>query len=241
MNKTILITSIVVVTIISILGIIFFVLNNQANQSSNDLLKSAGIGFDQTPPEYGDAFAAKILNKLITPNEVSTLGTQEAALSQPPQSTLFDYGSKGKLLSLQDFFNLGTSTISVVVSVDTVQDTELRYKIDIGSDYSDWELVKKTSSYPNIPFARAYVLVQRRGVNGRMAGLSYYEGSIVDIDYQGFVDDSNIAALVRITSNVAQRQIDVYNTNLKSISEGTLFATNPVLSRPDLPDPDITK
>jgi len=49
-----------------------------------------------------------------------------------PQSILFDYGGKGKLLSLQN--NYGQAMVDV--AVDTLEGTKLRHKIEVGTDFA---------------------------------------------------------------------------------------------------------
>jgi len=128
----------------------------------------------------------------------------------------------------------------VVVTIERKDEIELRYQITVGTDLSGWELIKTESSNSDSPFQRIYVLVQARGEGKQMRGLSFYEGSFVEIDYGGLVDNNTINNLVNVTWDVAHRQVEVYNDYLKSISEGPLFKNDPVLTRPDLPNPDTT-
>ncbi|MFH0946220.1 MAG: hypothetical protein V2A76_13550 [Planctomycetota bacterium] len=47
-----------------------------------------------------------------------------------------------------------------------------------------------------------------------------------------------IAEVEAITWRIAERLADIYPGTIGPISGGPLFEDNPVLTRPDLPDPD---
>ena len=214
--------------------------NDYANERYiYDTLKRAGVTMEAPPTEYATEFARTVIEGLTTSKEISLLTTEDAVPGEY-QSIFFNYGDRGTLLSLQKYYDqrLGHS-ISVNVDIERKDNIRLRHKINIGTDYSNWELIKKETSYPNEPFVRKYVLVQRRGEDGRMVGLSYYEGSVAKIEYEGLVDDNAITNLVDVTWKIAERHEQVYDTYLRKISEGPLFANNPTITRPDLPDPDL--
>lgn len=227
----------VLVLILVIVWIILSVSNNEKNEKAfiDNLLESSGVAIKEPPKEYSDKFAEEVIGKFITDEEKSSLVT-DGAVPGKPQAILFDYGASGKLLSLQSYLDMrGLS--SVVVTLESKESIKLRHQINIGTDLATWELIKKETNRSDNPFKRIYVFAQGRGEGKRMKGLSYYEGSIVEIEYDGLINDETINNLVNITWNLAKKHPEIYDSYLKEISEG-LFKDDPVLTRPDLPDPD---
>ena len=233
------IVGLLIFTLVAVIAIIY-VYSAQDDDSSKfaaNLLKGAGVELRTPPSEYDEVFAKKIIDQLVLPDEFTLLAPN--GRSGAYKSILFDYGENGKSLSLQKHFDLNSGK-SLVMTIEGPDDVKLRHKIEVGTDYRNWEMIEKETSYPNSPFSRTYVLVSGRSKSDRIVGLSYYEGSIIKIDENGPIDQKMIDDVIMVIKNVAKRHPAVYNASLKSISEGPLFANNPTIERADLPDPDLT-
>ena len=190
------------------------------------------------PQEYEGAFAERVIGSLITTDEVTTL-LGKGFKSSPTSSVLNGFRENGKMLILYKNFNLADSRVEINITIEDLENTKLRYQIEVGTDYAGSEIVKKESTYPNPPFSRTFSMVSSRGQDGWLKGLSYYEGSIVHVNYVGPVDEEKIELFTELTWVMAKRHVDVYNESLKEISESPLLAGKTHLFRPDLPDPDI--
>lgn len=201
------------------------------------ILKDAGVEMQQPPGEYSNEFAEEIIDRILPRSNISKL-VKATARTGEALSVLNDYGDRGKSLSLQKALDLNTfSTFDVLIERE--QDIKLRHKIVIGTDRAHWEVIRKETTYPNKRlFKRIYLLVQSRGPYARMSGIVFYKGASATIDLFGPVNDSTIKTLGNVTWEMAKELELVYESKLKSISEGPLFKNNPTLTRPDLPDPD---
>ncbi|GEM_PF-6811531 len=216
----------------------------QINQSANlfikNLIEGVGGSIGKQSKEYPDELAVKIISELLLPEEakiISPLGSRPGET----RTLLYDFGANGKILSLQKYFDLNSSTY-IDITIDKPDGIKLRHKTIVGPDLSNLELIKKESNYPEIsPFKRAYLFVWKRGENGRMKSYSLFEGSMVEIHYNGLVDENSIRNLEKITWNIFDRLQSIYENDLKPISDGPLFANNPIITRPDMPDPDLIK
>lgn len=233
-KKIILISSLVIIIVIATIVYI----NAPRKSPVEQLLQDAGAFMQPPPEEYGYTFGKKIIDTLLPKEDVLKLVPSSADYGELG-AILWDYRDRGKILSYSESLDLGSGSM-FNIRIDRPDGIKLRYKIVIGTDMRNWELIKKETSWPeDDPFKRAYVLVQRRGEKGRMAGLVFFEGMVVQIDIKGNVNDDSIKNLEEVTWLVKDRVPSVYVEYLQGISEGPLFKDNPTLSRPDLPDPDL--
>ena len=216
----------------------------QMNQSANlfieNLIEGAGGSIGKQSKEYPDELAIKIISELLLPEEVKII----SPLGSRPGETrtlLYDFGANGKILSLQKYLDLNSSTYIDII-IDKLDGIKLRHKTIVGPDLSNLELIKKESNYPEAsPFKRAYLFVWKRGENGRMKSYCLFEGSMIEIHYNGLVDENSIRNLERVTWNIFNRLQNIYETDLKPISDGHLFTNNPTITRLDILDPDLIK
>ncbi len=155
-------------------------------------------------------------------------------------AVIFDYHDKGRSLSYQRPINSEQYVIFDLL-IDNPERNRLRHKVDIGTDKSNWELIKKETNYPlDKPFKRIYLLVQKRGEDGIMEGLIYYEGAIITLRIKGLVNEDTILGLQETTWEVADRLENIHDRLISPlIKEVSIFQNNPTLTRPDLPDPDL--
>ncbi len=155
---------------------------------------------------------------------------------------IFDYGDKGRSLSYQRPINSDSEQYVIFdLLVDNPDRNKLRHKVDIGTDKKNWELIKKETNYPlNKPFKRTYLLVQKRGEDGVMEGLIYYEGAIITLRIKGLVNEDTILGLQETTWDVAGRLENIHDKLISPlIGKVSIFQNNTILARPDLPDPDL--
>lgn len=238
MNKINKIAIIVVALIIFlILGVVLLNIRfiNQENSFMEEVLKGTGTTINKPPKEYSDEFAAKIIGLLLYPEDIKLISLSNTR-SNKPISLLYDFGENGgKLLSLQKNIDLNNSE-NVSVDIDTLHAIKLRHKIRIGTDLEKWELIKKESNNSQTPFKRTYLFITERGENERIVGLCFFEGVMVELEFQGFVDDDLIKKFETVTWNISSRIDSVHKAYLRSISEGPLFANDPIINRSDLPD-----
>lgn len=205
----------------------------KADTFVRDLLKEAGVQM-QKSEEISDKDAAIILDDLLPIDEWNTIYPRGG----PPQGAkaiLFDYGDRGKLLSLQRL-------PGIIGIIDDASGMRLRHKIVVGTDLAKWTCIRKESTWPqDNPFKRIYIFKRARGEEGDLRGLIFFEGAMVEISYSGLVTDKISNDIAEITWRVATRLEGVYQKTIKPVSEGALFKNNPVLTRPDLPDPDLNE
>ena len=229
----------IIVILLILIGImLLFAYYNASKKSPVErLLNDAGVFMQPPPKGYGKEFGEKIMNLLVTKEEIKKI-TTPTAKPQPTSATLWDWGKEGKILSYDKNLDLTTGS-TINIGIERPEDMKLRHKIVIGTDRSSWELIRKEKNLSeNKTFKRTYLLIQRRGENGRISGLIFYEGMKVEIEIEGQVSDDVIKNLEDVTWLVSGRIENIYNRYIKEISEGSLFKNNPTMTRPDLPDPD---
>ena len=204
------------------------------------ILAEAGVQM-QKPPKGGisDDQAQSIMDSLISVRELRVVLAPDLIVL-PIHTILFDYGERGKTLSIQRQLRFGT-ICHFKVTIDRPDGIRLRHKIEIGTDMAKWEQIRKETNWPeDKPFKRTYLLVQRDAAfGGRIEGKAYFEGAKAELTYSGSLSDEVIAGFEKLAWLAAQRLESVYEESIKPISEGPLFENNPVLTRPDLPDPDV--
>lgn len=185
-----------------------------------------------SPSETDDEYAEKIINILLPDEDIYKI------LPSAKIKKADALGGKGSFLQYYQSFGIEAG---VNVLIDRPDAIWLRHKITIGTDMANWELIKKETNWPEKkPFKRTYLLVQKRGEYGRMVGLAFYEGAMVEISIiNSPVNHETIKNLEEVTWNVSKRLKDIYDLELKQIAEGPLFKDDPVITRPDLPDPDL--
>ena len=191
-------------------------------------------------PEYNDEFAATIIKELLPNSEITKIVAPSARMGKE-ESILFDYGQRGKLLSFQKALDLDAqATFDILIDDD--QGIKLRHKIIIGTDLANWKILRKETSWPkDNPFKRTYLLVRNNNENQAIRGIAFYKGAMANISITGMLNDSIIKTLEEVTWKMAGRLESIYDKKIKEISEGPLFVDNPIITRPDLPDPDINQ
>ncbi len=244
-NSTIWFISIVVLLIIASYSI--FVVQTTDERFVEQTLDGMGLEFGEVPEEIGDEFGENLVSQLITKEEILRIVNTSEGI-RPTRAFVFDYTGKGwgKILDYQKQLTMNSEKdyiTSFIITLDKPGNIKLKHKIEIGTDKRNWEVIKKETNYPvEYPFKRTYLLVQRRGdgVGGRMVGVAYYEGAKVEFAVtRGLVNNETIEDLQEITWIFSERLEKIYNESIKEIAEGPFLEENPILTRPDLPDPDI--
>lgn len=180
--------------------------------------------------------ATAILKRLVVGEEWKEFGSP-AWLEKSVNNTLLDYGEMGRLLSIGSF----RSEVQLVVESPGAM--RLRHKINVGTDLREWEIVRRETSYPeDRPFRRTYLLASPPGFSQpRLKGLLFFEGAMLELDSDVTPDDPRRDAFESFIWRTAVRLAEVYDDTIRLLAEGVLFAGSVWTTRPDLPDPDLTR
>ena len=234
-NKIAIVVVIIIAFIVFTIVILNLISTDQEANFINELLGEAGTAINKPPKEYGDDFAAKIVGLLLYQEDIQLISPPNARPMEPV-SLLFDHGKDGgKILDLQHYLDLNGSEY-ITIGIERSIDIKLRHKVQGGDYLNHWELIRKESNNNQTPFKRTYLFTTGRGDNKRIHGICFYEGTMIEIEFEGFVDDELIKKFETVTWNISKRIDSVYENHLRSISEGPLFANDPIITRPDLPE-----
>lgn len=192
-----------VIALILILIIYNDFIFNQENSIIQEILKEAGTTINKPPKEYSDEFAAKIINSLISPEEIQLISLPGARANKPV-SLLFDHGENGgKLLSLHKNIDLNNSE-NIVLSIDRPDSFILRHKVQVGEYLEHMNLVRKESNNSQSPFKRTYLFTGYSGINKKennqiIRGIIFYEGSMIELDFYGSTTDDLVKNFETVT------------------------------------------
>ena len=242
MNKRNLTLWLIAVSTVIVLFIVFHSLSDSEEPFVKNMLENVGVSMETPPKEISEKYAKKIIEMLISEEDLNKISL-ESKKESDVNAILFDYGDRGKSLSYQKYFGMNSSFNLLIDRPDGIK---LRHKIEIGTDMKNWSLVRKETNYPeDKPFKRTYLLIQSKNYNNgepkmvRIVGKAYFEGAIATFRLKGLSSESNIKNIEEVTWNISKRLESIYDQYIKNISEGELFKDDPILTRPDLPDPDV--
>ena len=121
--------------------------------SDEFLQKACLVG---TRPEgISDAYAEEVIDLLVPRSEWIDL-RDSSAREGCARAVLFDYGGRGKLVSLQRVIDIRRGNY-IDVRIEQPEGIRLRHQIEIGTDLASWLMLRKEPNWPAAaPFKRTY-------------------------------------------------------------------------------------
>ena len=189
------------------------------------------VTFDAPVP---DGYADAITDTLVPPADWKKLGLPYSD-AEHAKAYLIDYGDKGKLITIDRWLNLRPN-VRFSLSIERPSAIPLRHKIMIGTDKADWQMLKRSPlSKDESLFHRAYLL--RRNEGGALLGIVFHGGAWSTIEWPAPSTPAQVASLEAATSRLSEELRRVYPSQIAPLAR-QVDSSSPVLSRPDLPDPD---
>lgn len=185
--------------------------------------------------------ATRLLEELLPSDEWKHI-YPDSNPQQDASAILFDYGEEGgKLLSLQRSLD-PQSLSSITVGIQDAAGIRLRHQIIVEADLDSWELLRKETTWPeDNPFKRIYLFKLPEAHGHQIRGLIFLDSVKAEVSYPGPFTDETIDEVESLTWRVSERLEEIYERELRAISEDPMFVrTQPLLLRPDLPDPDTS-
>jgi hypothetical protein len=217
----------------TILATIFVLLVCIAESSIGQVIP--GPGFTLTPqapvpPGYADSTLRLLLPKEEWVAEGFTWNPIEM-----PKAFMVDYGKRGGLITIDQLFS-NDPYIYFSLLIERPAAMPLRHKIVIGTDKASWEIIDRAASAPSDAFFyRSYIL--RIHPHGPLISYIFFEGAMVKLEWEASSNDKTLRSIEALTDRMSKRLRENYATIIAPIAN-SLEDGSPILTRPDLPDPD---
>ena len=219
---------------IHILTALLVVFATTASAENAEVWPVLGLFTVSSETPVPDGFAEAITQELLP--AAAWIGEHlPYAEAEHPKAYLIDYGAKGKLITIDRWMSLKPN-VRFAIHIERPASVPLRHKIMIGTDKSSWRILKRSPVSPIAgPFQRTYLLQHRQG--GAVFGAVFYEGVWATIEWPTPSSKEQVQALERITWTLAKNLREKYSDRFFALAN-SLEDGRPVVTRPDLPDPD---